>query len=186
MHILLWKAIVGRWTVYYMGIRIIRHTSPEKAIYLAKTGEFILKFKNPQNPDHGFNGFIKSRLSEYNARQDFSDVGAVMEFEWSGEIVEIPSDSTSPLPNNILINQPGWRAHIRGLSDERSLKLINIFFVDRKDICRLVDYPFWLDWMPFGGEIIKRQIKLKFIKEFRSAYRRSDCFVSFVIDDSSL
>ncbi|MHC8293024.1 hypothetical protein [Pseudomonas sp. LB3P58] len=169
-----------------MKIRIIRHTSHSKAIELAKTGKFVLKFKDPLNPDHGFNGFIKSRMEEYNQDQIFTGVGAVMEFEWTGKFIEIPSKSTSSLPTNILIHQPGWRAHIRGLVDENNLKLVGIRFKNREEINDLIDYPGWVCLVPFFGKLIRRRLKLKFIKFFRDSYKKRDCFVRFVIDGSSL
>lgn len=90
--------------IFNMKTRIVRHTSPSKAIKLAKTGEFILRFKDPLNADHGFNGFIKSRMKEYNQSQEYTDVGAIIELEWVGEFIEMSSDSTSPLPTNVLIH----------------------------------------------------------------------------------
>lgn len=169
-----------------MRIRIVRHTSPSKAIKLAKTGEFVLRFKDPRNPDHGLNGFIKSRMKEYNQSQVYTDVGAIVELEWVGEFREISSDSTSPLPTNVLIHQPGWRAHIRGPIGERNLKLVNISFNNREDIDKLIDYPNWTSWIPFCGKILRRRLRLKFLKSLQDTYKKNECFVRFVTDGSSL
>ncbi|MFJ4393314.1 hypothetical protein [Pseudomonas sp. NPDC089396] len=170
----------------YIKERIVRHTSPEKAIAIAKTGDFILKFKDPMNLDSGLNGFIKNRMNEYNTNQELTDKGAILEFEWAGDFVELLSATEPPLPPNILIHQPPWRAHIRGPIDCNKLRLVSIKFSSAGAIDELIEYPWWIDFLPFGRAQVQRYIKFKFIKELRNTYMKEKRFIRFIVNETTL
>jgi hypothetical protein len=159
-------------------MKIFRVTSPEKAVQIIKSGNFIPDQLENLNADNGLNAFRSNGNYEYD--QDFTDRGAIIGFEWLGDIQQLNADANPPLPRSVLLDQAPWRIHIRGPIPNTVLRVTYVCFKDERALESLVEYPRWISVLCLLNKKLHRKYKLKYLKRLREQYRNRECFVTIV------
>src|SRR5690554_3578716 len=126
-------------------MRIFHITSPERAVAIVQSGIFYPVTTAPLNNDNGLNCFGYHRY--YRMGQSFEGEGARLVCEWLGPVEVTHQNTAPPLRIGVLHDQHPWRCFIRGGSNPRLLRVVDVR-IDEGKIDSLLNIPSWQQWLP--------------------------------------
>lgn len=152
--------------------KLYHYTSIENAMNIMETKKFI-----PAKcyGDKGLNCFIEG--FKYTPNNSIDDTSVKMNFIWNGSIQKIEaSDSRDIYPEDLLIDQRPWRAHIAGPISDKALRLKSIEIDDDKlDI--YLQNEFIYKYFCFIS-ILKKSYREKFCARLNKKLEDSCTFIS--------